>query len=208
MQKSMGTSYLNERGGAAAATSRQKWKCWNAWGLIAKGGSVMEKRVDKRARAPLLALTMLLEIGVALAAHADLDPSFSGDGLLSFRVGNSQSGALAAIQQADGNLVLAGWGGSGFMVARVDEDGTPDSTFSTDGVAFADLSSCCQYARTVIQQMDGKLVLAGAIGGIEDIALARFNANGTLDASFGSGGKVSSERCSYQPLISCGFIPQ
>ena len=77
------------------------------------------------------------------------------------------------------------------MVARIDEDGTPDSTFGTDGVASADFSSCCQYAGTVIQQMDGKLVLAGGIGGQEDIALARFSANGTLDASFGSGGKVS-----------------
>ena len=148
----------------------------------------MEKRVDKRARAPLLASTMLLGIGVALAAHGDLDPTFSGDGLLSLTDGNSQAGAAAVIQQADGKLVLAGWGGLGVMVARVDEDGTPDRTFGTDGVASADISSCCQSARTVIQQMDGKLVLAG---GGPDIALARFNANGTLDASFGSGGKVS-----------------
>ena len=73
--------------------------------------------------------TLLLGMGLALGSPGALDPSFDGNGLLSLRVGDSEAAALAVAQQADGKLVLAGWGqlnGSdnfGFMVARVAETG-------------------------------------------------------------------------------------
>ena len=84
--------------------------------------------------------------------------------------------------------------GSDFVVLRVAADGTSDSTFGTDGVARLDFAGFADGANAVIQQTDGKLVLAGVAEltfGIQDIALARFNADGTLDATFGNGGKTT-----------------
>ncbi|MEO5951484.1 MAG: S-layer homology domain-containing protein, partial [Chloroflexia bacterium] len=44
-----------------------------------------------------------------------------------------------------------------------------------------------------LQPTDGKIVLAGyaPVGGINDFALARLNSDGSLDGSFGAGGKVN-----------------
>jgi uncharacterized delta-60 repeat protein len=147
----------------------------------------------------VVASTLLLGIGFALAAPGDLDPSFNGSGLLSLRVGDHEGSATAVVQQTDGKLVLAGWGrlngsdNEDFIVMRVAEDGTRDSTFGTNGVASADFTGFRDSANAVIQQSDGKLVLAGEAGGGLDpgkIALARFNTDGTLDSTFGSDGRT------------------
>jgi uncharacterized delta-60 repeat protein len=136
-----------------------------------------------------LAATLLTLTGNLVAAPGDLDPNFNGSGLLFLAQGRPS----AVAQQTDGKLVLAGFAGDfdadGFfmMVARVAEDGTLDSTFDSDGVAFPDFPGL--GASAVIQQTDGKLVLAGTSS--SDVALARFNADGTLDASFGNGGKAT-----------------
>ena len=59
--------------------------------------------------------------------------------------------------------------------------------------ASVDFAGLIDYAFAVIQQTDGKLVLAGTsrTPNSEDIALARFNADGALDPTFGNGGKVT-----------------
>jgi uncharacterized delta-60 repeat protein len=156
-----------------------------------------------RARGPVIASTLLLGVGIALAAPGDLDPGFNGSGLLSLNIGNQGSSANAVVQQSDGKLVLAGYGTlnsadhADFVAVRVTADGTLDGSFSTDGVAranFGDIpvfGGSYDFARAVIQQTDGKLVLAGTTAQIfdtDDIALARFNADGTLDSTFGDGG--------------------
>lgn len=153
----------------------------------------------QRARGSLFVPTLVLGIGVALAAPGDLDPSFNGSGVLLLRVGDYESSATAVVQQTDGNLVIAGHGRlntgnhQDFIVMRVGGDGTRESSFGTNGVASAELTGLGDYAYAVIQQTDGKLVLAGEAGrgiGPGNIGLARFNADGTLDSTFGSGGKA------------------
>lgn len=143
-----------------------------------------------------LTATLLAHAGTAAATPGDLDPNFNGSGLLSL----AQGRPFAVAQQTDGKLVLAGFAGDFdangvfMMIARLAEDGTLDSTFDSDGVAFADFPGLLASASAVIQQTDGKLVLAGIAvitSGSSDVALARFNADGTLDASFGNGGKAT-----------------
>jgi uncharacterized delta-60 repeat protein len=53
-------------------------------------------------------------------------------------------------------------------------------------------ASNADYAQSVAPQSDGKLIVAGrSNGGVEnDMAVARYNADGSLDATFGQGGKV------------------
>lgn len=137
---------------------------------------------------------------MAFATPGHLDPGFGAAGLFTLRVGNIGAAANAVLQQADGKLVVAGAGNpdGGFddnlLLLRLNADGTPDNTFSGDGLASADLGGSEDIAQAVIQQPDGKLVVAGSgrPGGAQgsNFALARFNVNGTLDATFGNGGLV------------------
>ena len=131
-----------------------------------------------------------------------LDASFSGDGKTLIEFGMSEGFALAV--QPDGKIVVAGYEFSfttrtqaNFAVARTNSDGTPDTAFDGDGKASTDFLSRNDIAFDIALQPDGKIVVAGtkdiAEGATQDFALARYNANGSLDASFGSGGKVTTD---------------
>src|SRR5215470_8526399 len=74
-----------------------------------------------------------------------------------------------------------------FALARYNSNGTLDTTFGTGGQAVTDFGMD-DRAFSVALQEDGKIVAAGMTG--NNFALARYNSNGTLDATFGSGGKV------------------
>jgi len=135
-----------------------------------------------------------------------LDPSFSAGGktTIAFDLGglNSDSGDDVAIQ-SDGKIVVAGWAETGasvtdFAAVRLNEDGSPDPGFGTGGkvVIPFDLGGyLTDEALAVAIQNDGRIVLAGAAEYTEnadhDFAIARLLPNGSLDASFGFGGKAS-----------------
>ena len=70
--------------------------------------------------------------------------------------------------------------------------GDLDSSFSGDGIATLSYTGGA-FATSVAVEPGGKLVAAGHTGGWAggDLALARFNSDGTADAGFGSGGKVT-----------------
>ena len=71
--------------------------------------------------------------------------------------------------------------------------GELDLTFDTDGKVTTDFGGAGEYAASVAVQADGKIVAGGTTpgGGLPSkFALARYNTNGSLDSSFGSGGKV------------------
>jgi uncharacterized delta-60 repeat protein len=128
-----------------------------------------------------------------------LDTSFSGDGKVKtdVAVGN-YDGANAVALQADGKIVAAGGTYAGtsnekFAVVRYDSDGSLDTSFSGDGINTANFTSGADTAVGVAIQADGKVVLAGIsnAGGNADFALARYNADGTLDTSFDGDGKVT-----------------
>ena len=151
----------------------------------------------QRAHGPLFVSTLLFGIGVALAAPGNLDADFGNDGLVRLQIGDVGADASTVLQQTDGKLVLVGTGSApggstnDFLAVRLNANGVPDSTFSADGIASADLAGGDDWAFAAIQQPDGKLVLAGyafAANQGRDIALARFNANGTLDTTFGDSG--------------------
>jgi uncharacterized delta-60 repeat protein len=77
-----------------------------------------------------------------------------------------------------------------FFVARFLADGTPDPTFGTNGygiTSFDDVETDC-YAMAV--QADGKIILAGKswTQRFNSMLFTRFNANGTLDTTFGTNG--------------------
>ncbi|MBL7914419.1 MAG: T9SS type A sorting domain-containing protein [Bacteroidia bacterium] len=102
--------------------------------------------------------------------------------------------------QADGKIVACGsfddtGGGSNhdFVILRLNDNGTPDSTFAGDGVLEVSVSNDRDILQSVILQPDGKIMVAGYAGNSTvagDFALLRLNSDGSFDTSFGSNGLV------------------
>jgi uncharacterized delta-60 repeat protein len=136
------------------------------------------------------------------AAPGELDPTFGSGGKVITPVSSLADGAaLAVAVQSDGKIVAVGPSNSGttsapnydFALVRYNTDGSLDSSFGTGGKVATDLGGIHEVAWGVALQPDGKIVVAGESGSsttIKDFALARYNTNGTLDSSFGTGGKV------------------
>ncbi len=125
-----------------------------------------------------------------------LDMSFDGDGIRTVVVG-IRSPAYAMTLQSDGKIVIAGdstavnGGPISATVVRLNPNGSLDVSFDTDGIATAQVGSF-DNIRTVAIQEDGKILIGGyAFTATADIAVVRFNANGTLDTSFDGDGKVT-----------------
>jgi uncharacterized delta-60 repeat protein len=121
-----------------------------------------------------------------------LDTSFGGTG----EVLTVKGFAMGVAVQADGKVVVAGGSGGNFEAVRYNADGTLDASFGSGGVAATTITSGgAALIETMAIQPDGKIVLAGSNNPknttYHDLALVRFNVNGTLDSSFGSGGIVT-----------------
>ncbi len=105
--------------------------------------------------------------------------------------------AYSATLQADGKIVLAGTtttgGLSHFSLARYTSSGTLDTTFASAG-KLIDAEPNCQGISVKVQA-DGKILVAGYGDGAtsSDFAIARYNINGTLDASFGTAGRLRTD---------------
>jgi len=148
----------------------------------------------------LLALTLLLTPKFSSAqTGGTLDASFGTNGKVTTDFGGTFAAALTLAAQADGKILAAGVagfnGGTDFALARFNANGTLDASFGTSGkvtTAF-DFPGSFDRVFTVVLQPDGKFVAVGStvINQFANFALARFNANGTLDASFGTGGIVT-----------------
>jgi uncharacterized delta-60 repeat protein len=116
-----------------------------------------------------------------------LDTSFN----YPYGYGPTSMNAMCVAIQSDGKIDVAGMPGPGpFTVARYNTDGTPDSTFGSGGMAFRSGGLMAMIAGLAIQQ-DGKIVVAGTASyrtgkkWIFDFEVARYNANGTVDTTFG-----------------------
>jgi uncharacterized delta-60 repeat protein len=138
-----------------------------------------------------------------------LDPTFGGTGKVVTRLG-SWSGANAAALDRDGTIVAAGFANvDDFGVARYTARGTLDATFGKGGRITTNIGfrgagpqpeESEDTANAVTVQRDGRIVVAGrsdvrgACGekrcNLDDFALVRYLPDGSLDATFGDGGKI------------------
>ena len=133
---------------------------------------------------------------IRLNVNGTLDTSFGGSGKLLVPVGSSTNGSYSVEVQPDGKIVLSGssWNGTDWDISliRLNANGTLDTSFSGDGKLTVPVGSANDRGAGILLQADGKIVVAGTShnGSDDDFALVRINANGTLDTSFGDGGKV------------------
>src|SRR5439155_8699659 len=135
-------------------------------------------------------------------ADGSVDLTFGSGGRVVTDFGGDDT-AFALAVQPDGKIVVAGVSTGGgtmdFALARYDSDGALDTTFGSGGRVVTDLggnggNGGNDEAFALVVQPDGRLVAAGAstaAGSLDfDFALARYNTDGTLDATFGTAGQV------------------
>ena len=123
-----------------------------------------------------------------------LDATFGNGGIVVNDFGQGlESYAMDVIIQPDGRIIIAGESAYAFLVARYNSNGTLDTTFGNGGfreVNFGDLS--WDHGRDAVLQADGKIIVVGIAeinSPYDSFAVARFNPDGSLDQSFGTGGK-------------------
>ncbi|MFO1008373.1 MAG: protein kinase [Planctomycetaceae bacterium] len=129
--------------------------------------------------------------------HADgsLDTSFDGDGKVTTAVGPGNDLAFSLGIQGDGKIVMGGEASDGsladFALVRYHSDGSLDTTFDGDGKIALAIGDRDDVGHSVELLDDGKILLAGTtdIAGQYDVAVVRFNTDGTLDTTFDGDGK-------------------
>ncbi|MBK8948971.1 MAG: hypothetical protein IPM68_08985 [Flavobacteriales bacterium] len=108
---------------------------------------------------------------------------------------NDQS--RTAVVLPDDRILAAGWSNNGThfnsVLLRFNADGSPDETFGTNGLVEHDLAAGGEFIRSAVLDAQGRLVVGGklfydAAETNGDMFVARFLADGTLDASFNGTG--------------------
>ncbi|MBC7910126.1 MAG: VCBS repeat-containing protein, partial [Pyrinomonadaceae bacterium] len=138
---------------------------------------------------------------VRFNANGSVDTSFGTNGYAAadYSGGTTNDDKVySLVVQPDGKIIAAGYARMGayvdFAVARFNPNGTLDTSFDTDGKVSTTLSSNDDVIKAVRLQPDGKIVAIGygrpASSGSFDFAVVRYNADGSLDSSFGTGGIV------------------
>ena len=113
-------------------------------------------------------------------------------------------GSSHAALQADGKIIIAGTqhlidGSYDFALARYNSNGSLDSTFSGDGHLNTDFNKNNDAVNSINIQSDGKILAIGittSVGFYDDglnVAIARYNADGSLDNTFNGDGRVSTQ---------------
>ena len=144
----------------------------------------------------------------ALAADVVLDYAFGTNGVVVTDVSGSSDGANALIRQPDGKLVAAGTGGAtgnSFALARYSANGILDTSFGASGKVNTAFGLPRASVRALALQPDGKIVACGSAGNAgfnSNFALARYNADGSLDTNFGAAGKVQTTFTGQQEACS------
>ncbi|MEX0816658.1 MAG: delta-60 repeat domain-containing protein, partial [Gaiellales bacterium] len=125
-------------------------------------------------------------------ADGGLDASFAGDGAVATPVGSGADEAWGLALQPDGKIVAAGLSSNGtdndFALARYGPGGTLDTGFGGgDGLVTTPVGTADDEAYALALQSGGEIVAAGrsSNGTNNDFALARYEADGTLDTGFG-----------------------
>jgi uncharacterized delta-60 repeat protein len=111
-------------------------------------------------------------------------------GVLVHSLSGNNDMAVKSFTQADGSIVIVGDSSGQITLTRYTSTGALDTDFGSNGLLKTDfITNDQEYAADAVMQADGKILVTGGSYGSSAI-LARYNANGTLDTTFGDQGKV------------------
>ena len=140
------------------------------------------------------------DFGVArYNSNGTLDNTFGTGGKVTTSIRNYDDIAYSLAVQSDGKIVVAGYSDTTslnnlvFALVRYNSNGTLDNNFGSNGKAITAIGNYGSEINSIVIQNDGKIVAAGYSynGSQDEIALVRYNSNGTLDVTFGLGGKTT-----------------
>ncbi|HKP10936.1 MAG TPA: delta-60 repeat domain-containing protein, partial [Blastocatellia bacterium] len=135
-------------------------------------------------------------------ASGSLDRTFGDNGLASVTFSKGFDTVYGFALQPDGKIVVAGERDfnapdRSFALARFNSDGSLDNSFGSEGKVTTAFSGQRCEAYAIALQPDGKIIAAGystqTTRPTHILAMARYNSDGSLDRSFGNGGKVSND---------------
>lgn len=162
---------------------------WSA-ALQADGKIVMAGTAYLNATQSLIALARFTSEGT-------LDSLFGIAGIITTALDSLNDHAQAVAIQTDGKIVVAGYGRFGaytdFALLRYQINGALDTAFGAQGKLLTDFTGFNDYGYAMTLQPDGKIVVAGTTTSgtsLQSFALARYEANGILDNTFGVNGKT------------------
>ena len=135
-----------------------------------------------------------------LNTDGSVDNSFGTSGTVLFNVGDWNDFGEGVVIQNDGKILIGGhkWISNieqrhDLFVARLNTDGSLDTSYGNNGAATARLVDGANYSNGLVLQADGKPILAGytILQGAIDMAMVRFDTAGNLDSTFNGDGMVS-----------------
>jgi uncharacterized delta-60 repeat protein len=150
----------------------------------------------------LIVLTLSL-FTTCIYAQPELDIGFNGNGLATVDFTQADDIAFDVLIQPYNKIVAVGTAATNasprnFALTRFNTNGSLDTTFGDSGRVITDFNANAvnEGAFAAVMQPDGKIIAAGYVSrfspGEGYFALARYNPDGSLDATFGSGGMVLS----------------
>ncbi len=163
----------------------------NSMLLQADGKILVTGRVQAYANDPFTA------VAVRFTADGLLDETFADDGIFSFLQGNGTQ-VIDVKQASDGKIVMAcSTSYSGYydyVIIRLNEDGTFDTTFNEDGISNFNISGSYDGPQFLTLREDGSIIVVGHAysedGTNTDWAMVSLTLGGELDSSFGADGIV------------------
>jgi len=146
---------------------------------------------------PGIFIILLLLVYSSNAQPGSLDQTFGNGGKVITDFGNTDDFGNSLAIQTDGKIIVGGSAEADFALVRYNSNGLLDSTFGVDGKVITDFkieNTIRAPVRSVIIQEDGKILLLGTVVDISyaQLALVRYNTDGSLDNSFGENGKLIS----------------
>jgi uncharacterized delta-60 repeat protein len=201
---SAGDLDLTFGGTGIVATSIGSWTNQSTDLLVQPDGKVVQVGSEVPGTASSGSMVAMVRYNV----DGTRDASFGTSGVVTTGIGQTINGtygdhvSAVALDPSTGKIVVVGQAyptknvlSYGFMVARYNPNGTLDTTFNHTGYEVTKFAS---YASNrVIVQGDGKIV--ASMDGVTNFSLVRFNTDGTMDASFGTGGLVTGSKPSAYP---------
>jgi uncharacterized delta-60 repeat protein len=130
--------------------------------------------------------------------NGTLDNGFGSFGRLAFNVGSANlDAAMAFFSQPDGRLVMSGYTlnsaatDADIAVARLNPDGSFDSSFNGSGKLVASIGLGLDYSTCGAVQGDNKILIGAVttIGSTYRFGMLRLMPNGQSDSGFGFGGR-------------------
>lgn len=134
-------------------------------------------------------------------SSGSLDPTFGDDGLVLLLPNDDDNVATSLQIQADGSMLIGGYTnspifGKNFLLVKLNEDGSMDSSFGDDGMVSTDIGlGSDDVANAMALDLDGNIYLAGYSddGSDQDACVVKYTPTGELDLDFGTDGKVISD---------------